>query len=157
MPHQSVLDELALDLSTHGYSIPAFGADISGLDWAHSIGLHHSYGHPELIVIGLDMAIGGAVIDVLARQVVEGRIFTAGDVVSVIGGHLVHFEEVDEIWCAMGDWFAIGREVLGERGHRWPPTLQVVWENALGERPLVPGDPAWQFHQPLLQGPKATA
>lgn len=152
MPQLTILDELTHEVAAHGYTVAAFGGDVSGIDWAHSIGLHATYDHAELIIVGVDADIGAAMIHMLVRQIHNGRQFAPGDHVVINGGHNLHFEPVGSLWRSMGDWFAIGREVLSESALRWPTTLQVVWENAAGERPHVPGDPKWQFQQPLLHG-----
>ena len=57
---------------------------------------------------------------------------------------------VDPLWRTDGDWFALGRAVLGSKGLEWPPTLQVVWPDSSGDFPDRPGDPRWMFRQPLL-------
>ena len=121
-------------------------------DWAYTIGLHHSYGHPELLLVGLEAPIAGAVIEVVARTVAEGRVIRAGDEFTLDGGLELRAHAVDDLWCGMGDWFNLGREVMSTWGLRWPESLQLVWSDAEGRYPERPGDPRWSFRQPLLTG-----
>lgn len=146
-------DEIALcraDIALGGYSVAAIVADESGCDWAYSIGLHHSYGHAELLLVGLDAPIAGAIIEVLAARVAAGRRVAPGDVVGLEGGLELQAHAVDELWCGMGDWFVLGREVMSTWGRRWPESIQLVWADARGEFPERPGDPRWLLRQPLL-------
>src|SRR5690606_30743557 len=53
--HRSVehADEIEIcrtDIALGGFSVAAIIADETGCDWAYSIGLHHSFGHPELLL-----------------------------------------------------------------------------------------------------------
>ena len=148
-------DELALcrtDIELGGYTVAAIIADESGCDWAYSIGLHHSFGHPELLVVGLDAPLAGAIVEVLAEQVCAGRRIVHGDQVVLDGGLQFRAHRVDDLWCGLGDWFNLGREVMAELGERWPATLQIVRADAEGRYPERSDDPAWFLRQPLLVG-----
>jgi hypothetical protein len=46
-----------------------------GPEWAFSIGLFHSFGHPEVVVFGLPFERCMDVVDVIGRQVQEGKRF----------------------------------------------------------------------------------
>lgn len=135
-----------------GYTVAAIIADESGCDWAYSIGLHHSFGHPELLVVGIDAPLAGAIIEVLCGTVAEGRRIEPGHAVTLEGGLEFRAQEVDELWCGLGDWFNLGREVMSTWGERWPESIQLIWSDEDGRYPEEPGDPRWTLRQPLLSG-----
>ncbi len=155
--HRSVehADEIEIcrtDIALGGFSVAAIIADETGCDWAYSIGLNHSFGHPELLLVGLEAPIAGALVEVLAGQVADGRRIAAGDEVVLDGVLELRASAVDDLWCGMGDWFTLGREVMSSWGRRWPDTVQLIWSDAEGRFPERPGDPRWSFRQPLLSG-----
>jgi len=150
--HADEIEICRTDIALGGFSVAAIIADETGCDWAYTIGLHHSYGHPELLLVGLEAPIAGAVIEVVARTVAEGRVIRAGDEFTLDGGLELRAHAVDDLWCGMGDWFNLGREVMSTWGLRWPESLQLVWSDAEGRYPERPGDPRWSFRQPLLTG-----
>ncbi|HLU42477.1 MAG TPA: DUF4262 domain-containing protein [Microthrixaceae bacterium] len=152
MEHADEIEICRTDIALGGFSVAAIIADETGCDWAYTIGLHHSYGHPELLLVGLEAPIAGAVIEVVARTVAEGRVIRAGDEFTLDGGLELRAHAVDDLWCGMGDWFNLGREVMSTWGQRWPESLQLVWSDAEGRYPERPGDPRWSFRQPLLTG-----
>jgi hypothetical protein len=57
---------------------------------------------------------------------------------------------VDDLWCGLGDWFNLGREVMSTWGGRWPESIQLTWADADGHYPQEAGDPRWSMRQPLL-------
>jgi hypothetical protein len=148
--HEDELEICRADIALGGYTVAAILADETGCDWAYSIGLHHSFDHPELLVVGIDAPVAGAVIEVLADGVASGRRIAAGDAVLLDGGLEFRAQEVDRLWCGLGDWFNLGREVMATWGERWPASLQLVWADEHGRYPEAPGDPSWSLRQPLL-------
>jgi hypothetical protein len=148
--HEDELEICREDIALGGYTVAAIIADETGCDWAYSIGLHHSFGHPELLVVGLEAPLAGAIIEVLASAVAAGRRIDAGEDVLIEGALQFRAHEVDELWCGLGDWFNLGREVVSGWGARWPRSLQLIWADAEGEYPQRPGDPRWSLRQPLL-------
>ncbi|MBS1837774.1 MAG: DUF4262 domain-containing protein [Actinobacteria bacterium] len=146
-----VVDSFRQDIAEIGYSIAAVTGDRTGCDWAYSVGLHHTHRHPELIMVGLDAPLAGAIIQALADKVGTGTdLREHGDV--MVGPMSLRFRQVDDLFCSRGDWFNLGREVVSTWGERWPPTLQVVWADDSGRFPEEQGDPAWLLRQPLLVG-----
>lgn len=151
MRHEDELLIFRNDIASAGYTVAAIIADESGCDWAYSIGLHHSYDHPELLVVGIDAPVAGAVIEVLGDAVANGRRIQDGEAVCLDGGLEFRAHEVDALWCGNGDWFNLGREVVASSwGERWPRSIQLVWADEHGRYPEQPGDPSWSLRQPLL-------
>lgn len=150
MLHEDELDICRADIALGGYTVAAIIADETSCDWAYSIGLHHSFGHPELLVVGLEARIAGAIIEVLSAEVAAGRRIEAGE--DVVLEETLRFRThlVDDLWRGLGDWFNLGREVMSTWGGRWPDSLQLIWSDAEGRYPERPGDPTWSLRQPLL-------
>ena len=138
------------DIDAGGHTVAAIVGDETGCDWAYSIGLTRSYGHPELIVVGLEAPFAGAIIEVLSRRVAEGERFIPGSSIVLDGGLEFRLHLVDPLWCSRGDWFVLGREVMSAWGERWPTSIQLTWSDADGVFPDRPGDPDWTFRQPVL-------
>jgi hypothetical protein len=137
------------DIDTAGYVVVAMEGEWTPCDWAYTIGLHQSVGHPELIIVGIEAAMAGGVLAALSEQILRGAAFEPGGTATV-GPLRCGIRRVDEPWLTGGDWFKLGRTVLARKDLPWPPTLQVVWSDAVGEYPEYPGDPRWMLRQPLL-------
>jgi hypothetical protein len=150
--HEEELELCRNDIALGGYSVAAIIADESGCDWAYSIGLHHSFAHPELVLVGLEAPLAGAVVEMLASEVGSGRRIADGERLTLEGGLRLRARAVEPLWLGLGDWFNLGREVMAIWGERWPESLQLVWSDAEGRYPERPGDPEWSFRQPLLSG-----
>lgn len=80
-----------------------------GVGWAYTIGLHLSYGHPELLVVDDDVRRGGELLNVLGRRVRDGEVLSAGTDVAIgprraelVAVHEVHAR--DEL---IGTWFRV--------------------------------------------------
>jgi len=149
-----VLEAFRHDIDDAGYTVAAITGDMTGCDWAYSIGLDHTFDHPELIVVGLAAPLAGAVIQSLADTVSAGTHLTEGGEAR-LGPLRLHFREVDDLFRSQGDWFILGREIAADWGVRWPTTLQVVWADADGCFPERTDDPEWFLRQPLLVRPEA--
>lgn len=146
-----VVESFRQDIAEVGYTVAAVTGDRTGCDWAYSVGLHHTHGHPELIMVGVDAPLAGAIIQALGDRVCAGVDLRDREDV-VVGPMALRFQQVDDLFCSQGDWFNLGREVVSGWGERWPATLQVVWADDAGRFPQESGDPAWFLRQPLLAG-----
>lgn len=144
-----VVETFRHDIDDAGYSVVALTGDVTGCDWAYSIGLHRTCRHPELIVVGLEAPLAGAIVEAFADRVVAGVDLRERDDVA-IGPIALRFVPVDDLFRSQGDWFNLGREVVSGWGQSWPETLQVVWADEHGRFPEQSGDPAWFLRQPLL-------
>ena len=85
------------EIQSGSFNVAALLADETGCDWAYSIGLHHNFNHPELLVVGLDASIAGAVIEVLGEEIARGRHLGAGETLRLDGGMYLHIRSVDPL------------------------------------------------------------
>ncbi|MGB6058468.1 MAG: DUF4262 domain-containing protein [Microthrixaceae bacterium] len=150
MGTSEVIEQLRSDIRDGEFNVAALVADQSSCDWAYSIGLSLSYGHPELLIVGLEASLAGVVVDMLGRAVGEGLEIAAGSRIEASDSLVLETCTVDKLWLAQGAWFDLGREVMLGWGQRWPETIQLLWPDAEGVYPSVPGDPEWLLTQPLL-------
>ncbi len=146
-----VVESFKQDIAEVGYTVAAVTGDRTGCDWAYSVGLTRSFGHPELIIVGLDAPLAGAIVQAMADKVAHGVDLRGREGVRV-GPMPLRFREVDDVFCSQGDWFNLGREIMADLGDRWPATLQIVWADVDGRYPERSDDPAWFLRQPLLVG-----
>jgi hypothetical protein len=137
------------DMEEVGFSVAAVTGDLTGCDWAYTVGLHRSYGHPELVLVGLPAPMAGGLLQILGERVAEGGVVGAGDEFRV-GPLRFRAVQVDDVFLAHGDWFNLGREVMADLGLRWPPTLQVLWADDSGTFPDEVAEEEWILRQPVL-------
>jgi uncharacterized protein DUF4262 len=107
----SIEDDLALDAAM----IAEYGHMVTGVDggdgpsWTYTVGLYERVGHPELIVAGAEIVSSAKLLNQIARLVVAGRVFGAGDMWKSPSG-LVRFGRVDPIQFRLGTfnvWLAL--------------------------------------------------
>jgi hypothetical protein len=72
--------KLLSDIKTHGWHVMGVfpRENQNGPNWAFSIGLFHSYGHPEVIVLGLPLKSCMSVVNEVGAHVKAGKQYTAG-------------------------------------------------------------------------------
>ena len=147
---EGMIEDCRSEVEAGGFTVLALAGDDSGCDWAYSVGLDRNFGHPELMIVGLDAPLAGVVVELLATKVAEGTSLGAGGRVVMDGGLELRVAEVDPLFRAQGDWFVLGREILSRYGTRWPRSLQLVWSDPMHGFPERPGDPRWLVRQPVL-------
>jgi hypothetical protein len=147
---RNVVQECCDEVTSGGFTVAAIVGDELGCDWAYTIGLGHNFDHPELLIAGLDASVAGAVLELLGAKVAAGERIGADTVVGLDGGFDLRARCIDPIWCAQGDWFNLGRQVLAQFGMRWPASMQLTWREADGRFPEPSDAPGARLRQPLL-------
>ena len=115
--------------------------------WAYSVGLYASYGHPEVLVFGLEDTVTAALVDAIGNLVRSGRRFEVGSPQSgILEAVECLFRPVHRDWYEpfLGDseWYYCGGSF---------PVNQCFWPDAKGRAPWEDGlDPAFEKLQPLL-------
>jgi hypothetical protein len=136
------------DIAQYGLHIINVAAEGDLPPFSYSIGIEQSLGMPELIVVGLKGAVGGAAINICYKQMKAGiRIAPGARVAELLGGG---FE------CQIGEVDASHfKEYMGwalwlykEKGFR---AYQIIFPNTAGAFPWEPGASDWfRRWQPLL-------
>jgi hypothetical protein len=149
--------KLLADVREYGWHVMAVGAGEDCPQFGYTIGLYHSFGHPEVIVFGLDVKVMFAIVTEIGQQIKDGNRFEDWHESSIIlEGYAVCFRKVDRRhyrdhfgfarWFYQGDAF---------------PVLQCVWPDAAGRypwhpefvaglaelQPVLSDDRSWPFHE----------
>jgi hypothetical protein len=136
-------------IETHGWHVTrVFNREgDSGPEWAYSTGLFHSYGHPEILIVGLELDIMGRIINIIGAEVKGGKQYQPGqEYADILANYGCQFREVQRtqyrdyvgwsIWFYEADPF---------------PLLQCFWPDREGHYPWDPDcSEAVADQQPLL-------
>jgi hypothetical protein len=139
--------KLVEDVGTFGWHVIAVEDDEEGPGFAYTIGLHHSFGHPEIIVFGLRMETLFQIVNTIGEAVKEGTKFEADhESDDVLDDYLVHFRAVEKElygeYLGYAQWFYNGDGF---------PALQCVWPDSEGRYPWHPEiDAKFAERQPIL-------
>lgn len=123
-------------------------------DWAYTIGLHHRFNHPEVVLFGLRPDLAHTLLNDVRDMVAEGHRFEDGSVTDqVLDGRPCAFREVRPVWH--DDYFGVMRWYY----HREPVrVLQLFWPDRENRFPWQPGfDTTFAATQPLLSEDVAAA
>lgn len=139
--------KLLADVKGHGWHVIGVAEDEEGPAFAYSIGLQHTFGHPEVIVFGLDVRLMHQMLNGIGEQIRSGQRFEHLDEASdVLDGFNVAFRSVDEKhfqeYLGYARWFYQGDDF---------PVLQCIWPDGQGRFPWHPEFPkALTTRQPVL-------
>jgi hypothetical protein len=125
------------DIEDFGWHVSLIMEDDDGPSFAYSIGLFQNFGHPEIIIFGLDLEVLHGMINIIGEEVRQGRQYADGESASgVLEGFDVWFQVVARghyheylgyaRWFYKGDFF---------------PVLQCLWPDRQGLFPSDPGFP----------------
>jgi len=149
--------KLLADVERHGWHVIGVEEDEEGPAFAYSIGLHHTFGQPEVILFGLPVRVMHEIINGIGEQIRSGKQFEhldeSGD---VLDGFNVCFRTVEKRhyreyvgyarWFYQGDAFPALQCVWPDSGHRYP------WHPETGSdfarrQPVLSADTSWPFHE----------
>jgi len=145
--------ELLDHVRTYGWHVVAVPDDEVGPGYVFSVGLHHTFGHPEVVVFGLGTEMLYELINKVGAAVRDGFRFEPGHRHDgLLEGHPCIFQPVAPALCTeylgTADWFY---------GAPYP-ALQLVWPDEQGRFPWEVGfDPALVNLQPALGEVSASA
>ncbi|MDS4015890.1 MAG: DUF4262 domain-containing protein [Candidatus Accumulibacter sp.] len=139
--------QVLADVAEYGWHVVHILPDERGPGWSFSIGLFHTFGHPEFVVFGLPSERAQPIINGLGARIRSGSLFTHdSEDTDVLTGYPVRFVAVPE--SCSGNYF--GYAIWFYR-HQPFPVLQVVWPDRSGRFPWQSGyDPSLQGAQPVL-------
>jgi hypothetical protein len=108
----------------------------AGPAFAYTIGLGHRFGHPELLISGLDHRVMHRALNGVAQRIMEGLRLASGDELEdVLAGVPVAVEQVTDLALAetvtWSGWFH----------RREPEALAIVWPDRNGIFAWQPGAP----------------
>ena len=125
--------KLLSDVETVGWHVVKIMGDESGPAYCFSVGLYYTFGHPEILIMGLSHPVAHEFINLAATQIASGKVFQAsertddlaeGFPCTFIPVPVAHYEE----YLGYAIWFY--------RKVKQPfPTLQLVWPDKQGRFP----------------------
>jgi Domain of unknown function (DUF4262) len=119
------------DVLTRGWAVAGGDAGDAGPAWRYTVGLHHRYQHPEVVVFGLAPETLHAILEAVVRHVRAGHRFEAGERYDAILAHYAcAFEAVDRRWLPQ----YLAEAVAFYRAGRFP-VLQCLWPDRTGRYP----------------------
>jgi hypothetical protein len=136
------------DVAVHGWHVIRVPEQGRTPGWAFSVGLHHSYAHPEVIIFGLPLDGMQTLINAIGSDVVNGASHPAGSSSDrILEGYRCDFQPVARCWyeafLGYAIWFYGGKEF---------PAMQCRWPDRDGHLPDHPDfdGTLWDL-QPLLE------
>lgn len=135
------------DIKEHGLHVIHVLEDEKGPNFSYSVGLFHTYQHPEIIMIGLKRELAHILINNIAFDIKEGKTYKGGQFYSDI---------LDDFECLMLDVEAkYYDEYFGQASRFYKsndfPVLQCVYPTVSG---VYPWEDNWPENlkniQPLL-------
>lgn len=146
-PHDDGDRKLLADIARVGWAVVGIPEDEEGPGYAYSVGLYHTFGHPEVILIGLPWEVSYRFVNDIGSAVKGGRSYEAGRVYgdlavdypsTFLAVNRNHYKE----YMGTAGWFY--------RGWNFP-AVQMVWCDRDGHWPWDGSKPAeyWRS-QPLL-------
>lgn len=140
---QKVID----DIATHGWHCVHISGDEEGPGYSFTIGVFHSFGLPEFLIMGLPQATAQQILDVALDAARSGAVtdFTA-TTDALLKGHACAFVRVPEAqyrnYVGYARWYYQGNDFTVQ---------QIVWPSRDGHFPWDAGaGDAYVASQPLL-------
>lgn len=133
-PRDDADRKVLADIASHGWHVIKVQQPDELPGWAFSMGLYHSYGHPEVVLFGLPLERMHTIINVVGELVASGARLHGGAVSDeVLDGYRCAFLDVN------GRWYRpfLGYALWLYRGDEFPVT-QCFWPDRDDH---LPGDP----------------
>ncbi len=141
--------KLLSDVESVGWHVLKILGDDSGPEYCFSVGFYYTFGHPEILVMGLSHPVAHRLINLAAGHIASGRVFRPRERTDDLAeGFTCSFVPVAvdyyEQYLGYGIWFY--------RKLQQPfPALQLVWPDKQGRLPWESGyDEAFYELQRLL-------
>jgi len=148
----SYMSWVAETVSGHGWAISGRHGDETARPWAYSVGMWLTCQVPELVVCGLPVENGAAIINAIGARIADGAEFGPDDVLEDVCPAPLALRPVEMSWRATDGLLAISNAFYGMVR---PPYLQVVWPDREGRFPWEQSfQPAFDRMQPLLWLPR---
>jgi len=138
------------DIELYGWHVIKIPEDDQGPSYGHSIGFYHSFEHPEVIIIGLELDAIHFIINRIGDAIREGVIFQPGQFYSnIIEGVDCYFTLVDPKFY--NEYAGYARLLYRENEF---PLLQCIYPTLSG---IYPWQDEWPSElraiQPMLNRP----
>lgn len=126
-----VARQLRSDIKEYGWHVIEVLGDDEVRPWAYSVGVYQSYGHPEIVIFGLDHDVMFGMISAIIDEIKAGVVYRDGDETpEILEGYNCMFRIVGHQWYAP----FFGRAIDYYGGSTFP-VLQCVWPDRHGLYP----------------------
>jgi len=135
------------DIAEYGWHVVKVLEEGDTPGWAFTIGLTKNYGHPEIVVFGLNGSVSHGLLNIAGEKVKNGESLASGSVVTgLLEGYECILREVKSRWygpfLGTAIWYYLGCEF---------PALQCIWPDKSGKYPWHEEfRESWRWAQPLL-------
>lgn len=151
-PEADYLSWVAATVGEHGWAVSGRHGDDGVPPWAYSVGLWLTCQAPELVVCGLPVENGAAIINAVGARFADGADLGPDDVLDDICPAPLALRPVEMSWRATAGLLGVSNTFYGMVR---PPYLQVVWSDKTGQFPWDREfSPAHNRLQPLLWLPR---
>jgi hypothetical protein len=115
--------------------------------WGYSVGLYHTFHHPEVVIFGLPHDLTHRVINAVGEDVRAGKIYKSGhEYPEILEGVLCTFRTVEKVWYRL----LLGSATRFYKSDEFP-VLQCIWPDKQQNYPWSPNFRSdWLWAQPLL-------
>lgn len=137
------------DIERVGWHMIGVAEDDEGPGFVYSIGMFHTVGHPEIVIVGMKLDLMFRMVNEIGSWVRGGQTVRDGDVrEGLLEGFACTFRTVSRKWYH--DFFGYARWFY--RSDEFP-VLQCVWPDKDRLWPWDAGfNPRWRPKQPVLDG-----
>lgn len=125
---------LLATVKKHGWQAICVFSDETSPEFTYSIGFYLTYGHPEILIIGLPSRAARALLAALAERISKGQTYGDGSVATDISPCTFRFRRFNQFhyieYMGIATWFYASlfpRELF--------PTIQLVWPDKRGYYP----------------------
>lgn len=150
--HAAYMSWVAATVGEHGWAVSGRHGDKAAPPWAYSVGMWLSCQVPELVLCGLSVENGAAIINAIGARIADGAEYGPGDLLDDICPAPLALRPVESSWRKTDGLLGISNAFYGMVR---PPYLQVVWSDRSGK---FPWDQGFQREldrmQPLLWLPR---
>ncbi len=146
-PQDKAEAKLLADVKRVGWHLVGVMADENGPAFVYTVGLYHHYQHPEIVGIGLDIEVMGAILNGIGDKIKNGEKFAnAQEADDILEGYLACFRTVDKQYYR--DYFGFARWFYNSDDF---PVLQCVWPDKARRYPWHPeAVDGFRKRQPIL-------
>ena len=140
--------KLLEDVEQFGWHACLIPEDEEGPGFAFTVGLLYSYGHPELLALGLSLEASHGLLSAAVERIQAGEELSEGPVSGLVEGFELYSAPIDagylREYLGYALWFykSLGTPI---------PALQLVWPDKTGRFPWQPAhDQSLSGLQPVL-------
>jgi hypothetical protein len=125
--------KLLSDISQYGWHIIVIQKEVSSPTYSFTVGLFYTFGHPELMIMGLNQNVSHSIFQTAAGAIASGATFQASGFTDIlIDSYKCKFSEIGvsryQEYLGYGIWFyrSLPRPF---------PALQILWPDKSGKYP----------------------